>query len=169
MCFFHRVSCRGRAMYVARAVLWQHAPKLGQGHSSFIQRAPRDSCPLRALPIYIRVQLASFYGFSLKALLSFQTWKQLQSFVSLLWNEIWLFLGVWEPWKLLSSCHFNCHAMPQGDGESSPLSLPNNQYPSRLHFFSVKIHLFQEALWDWIQQHFLPWPLSLKLTKFISC
>lgn len=81
-------------MYVARAVLWQHASKLGQGHSSFIQTAPRESRPLRALPIYIKIQLVSFYGFSLKALLSFQTWKQLQSFVSLLWNEMGLFLEV---------------------------------------------------------------------------
>lgn len=81
-------------MYVARAVLLQRAPKLGQGHSSFIQTAPRDSHPLRALHIYIRIQLALFYGFSLKVLLSFQTWKQLQSFVSLLWNEMGLFLGV---------------------------------------------------------------------------
>ena len=41
------------------------------------QKALRDSHPLQALPIYIGIPLTSLPGFPLKALLSFQTWKQL--------------------------------------------------------------------------------------------
>ena len=63
--------------------------------------------------------LDAFGGFPLKALLSFQTWKQLRLLGWLLWNETGLLLGVCEPLELLSPCHSDGPAVLLGGGRAA--------------------------------------------------
>ena len=58
-------------MYLARAELGHHIPQLGPENTEAQPPTPGS-------PIHTGIPLASFHGFSLQALLSFQTWKQLR-------------------------------------------------------------------------------------------